>query len=202
MQRRESTTSRRSRISRAFVVSSVFHKSFPPGCSLGSVLGVWAIPVLFVFARRTPVHFGVVWREVIHLMIPLAAFAHRDLPATVRLIDGQPCFSVAWDSPTRTPNHALQRTRRGRLGCNLGLHVRRFAELFVRQSHAHTSAVLDFCGASQARHRTAIAFLPTEIWLASKRMALKCVAAKRELPARYYAYQMDESVFATSVTLF
>lgn len=75
-----------------------------------SSLCVWSIPVLFVFAPRTPVHLRVIRREVVHLVIPSAAFAHRDLPAAVRFVDGQPCFCIAWDSSTRTPNQAVQQT--------------------------------------------------------------------------------------------
>lgn len=77
--------------------------------SMMSVLGVLPIPVLFMFAFRTPVHFGVVWREAIHLVIPSSALAHRDLPTAVWFIHGEPRFGVAWYSSTRTPNNRMER---------------------------------------------------------------------------------------------
>ena len=101
-------------------------------------LGVIAIPFMFEAAFRTPVHFGVIWRKMIHAVIPAATFADGEFPELFT-IHVQPRFCIGWDSAMRTPNHSLEPTASVpvRLAiefiCGFHTSVTRWLSFFVRR---------------------------------------------------------------------
>ena len=134
---------------------------------LGS-LGVIAIPFMFEAAFRTPVHFGVIWRKMIHAVIPAATFADGEFPELFT-IHVQPRFCIGWDSAMRTPNHSLEPTASVpvRLAiefiCGFHTSVTRWLSFFVRRMELSIEAFHHRCAfeaiPSAPVHRD-VAFVP------------------------------------------